>query len=83
MENKDLLANVSLFKPSLSDIYTTEYADFMSVFSSTAIPDYLKNTFFIEGGSLAVENALKVAFDWKEFDVCLLSPFHSTSIFGT
>ena len=65
LENKDLLANVSLFKPTLSDIYTTEYADFMSVFSSTAIPDYLKNTFFIEGGSLAVENALKVAFDWK------------------
>ena len=65
LENKDLLANVSLFKPTLSDIYTTEYADFMSVFSSMAIPDYLKNTFFIEGGSLAVENALKVAFDWK------------------
>ena len=65
LENKDLLANVSLFKPTLSDIYTTEYADFMSVFSSVAIPDYLKNTFFIEGGSLAVENALKVAFDWK------------------
>ena len=65
LENKDLLANVSLFKPTLSDIYTTEYADFMSVFSNTAIPDYLKNTFFIEGGSLAVENALKVAFDWK------------------
>ena len=65
LENKDLLANVSLFKPTLSDIYTTEYAEFMNVFSSTAIPDYLKNTFFIEGGSLAVENALKVAFDWK------------------
>tara|TARA_B100000614_G_scaffold228123_1_gene219684 strand:- start:3422 stop:4774 length:1353 start_codon:yes stop_codon:yes gene_type:complete len=65
LENKDLLAKVSLFKPTLSDIYTTEYADFMDTFNRVAIPDYLKNTFFIEGGSLAVENALKVAFDWK------------------
>ena len=65
LKNKDLLASVSLFKPTLSDIYTTEYADFMKVFNETAIPDYLKNTFFIEGGGLAVENALKVAFDWK------------------
>ena len=65
LENKDLLAKVSLFKPTLSDIYTTEYADFLDTFNSVAIPDYLKNTFFIEGGSLAVENALKVAFDWK------------------
>ena len=65
LNNKDLLAKVSLFKPTLSDIYTTEYADFMRVFNETAIPHYLQNTFFIEGGGLAVENALKVAFDWK------------------
>lgn len=65
LKNKDLLANVSLFKPTLSDIYTTEYAEFLTVFDKVAIPDYLKNTFFIEGGGLAVENALKVAFDWK------------------
>ena len=65
LENKDLLAKVSLFKPTLSDIYTTEYASFFDTFNEIAIPDYLKKTFFIEGGSLAVENALKVAFDWK------------------
>ena len=65
IEAKDLLAKVSLFKPTLSDIYTIEYADFLNIFNKVAIPDYLKNTFFIEGGSLAVENALKVAFDWK------------------
>tara|TARA_B100001123_G_scaffold423361_1_gene533443 strand:+ start:595 stop:1911 length:1317 start_codon:yes stop_codon:yes gene_type:complete len=63
--NKELLTKVSLFKPTLSDIYTTEYADFLDVFNQVAIPQYLQNTFFIEGGSLAVENALKVAFDWK------------------
>ncbi|MFB6098171.1 MAG: L-lysine 6-transaminase, partial [Salinibacter sp.] len=29
------------------------------------IPEYLPYTFFISGGALAVENALKAAFDWK------------------
>jgi L-lysine 6-transaminase len=29
------------------------------------MPSYLPHAFFIEGGALAVENALKVAFDWK------------------
>ena len=65
IKNKGILAKVALFKPTLSDIYTVEYADFLNVFNELAIPNYLKNAFFIEGGSLAVENALKVAFDWK------------------
>jgi L-lysine 6-transaminase len=30
-----------------------------------AQPDYLPYAFYIEGGGLAVENALKAAFDWK------------------
>ena len=37
----------------------------LDTFNRIAIPDYLPHTFFIEGGSLAVENALKIAFDWK------------------
>ena len=65
IKNKELLSEVSLFKPTLSDIYSTQYADFLETFDRIAIPSYLKNTFFIEGGSLAVENALKTAFDWK------------------
>ena len=65
IKNKDLIHEVSLFKPTLSDIYSTHYADFMDTFDKIAIPGYLKNAFFIEGGSLAVENALKAAFDWK------------------
>ena len=52
-------------KPTLSDIYNVYYAEFLDTFSKTAIPDYLPHAFFIEGGALAVENALKVAFDWK------------------
>ena len=65
LKNKDLLTKASLFKPTLSDIYSTYYADFLEVFNKIAIPEYLKNAFFIEGGALAVENALKIAFDWK------------------
>jgi L-lysine 6-transaminase len=40
-------------------------ARFVETFSRVCIPDELPHAFFIEGGALAVENALKVAFDWK------------------
>jgi L-lysine 6-transaminase len=40
-------------------------AEFVDTFGRVAQPDYLPYAFFIEGGGLAVENALKVAFDWK------------------
>jgi len=62
---KDRLATAALYKPTLSDIYNVQYAEFVEAFSNTAIPEYLPHTFFIEGGALGVENALKVAFDWK------------------
>ena len=65
LKNKDLLATVSTVKPTLSDLYNVYYADFVETFSRLAIPDYLPHAFFVEGGALAVENALKVAFDWK------------------
>ena len=65
LANKDDLTKASLFKPTLSDIYCDLYGEFMEVFEKNAIPSYLPYAFFIEGGSLAVENALKVAFDWK------------------
>ncbi|MGF1670793.1 MAG: L-lysine 6-transaminase [Balneolaceae bacterium] len=59
------LGEVAINKPSNSDIYTEEIAEFLDTFSRIGIPDYLPYAFFISGGSLAVENALKVAFDWK------------------
>ena len=65
LKNKDLFATVSTVKPTLSDLYNVYYADFVKTFSKLAIPDYLPHAFFVEGGALAVENALKVAFDWK------------------
>ncbi len=59
------LARVSVHKPSSSDSYTVEMAEFMEVFSRVAIPDYLPHAFLIEGGGLAVENALKASFDYR------------------
>ena len=53
-------------KLALSDVYCEEFSSFMEVFSRVAIPSELSHTFFIEGGALAVENALKTAFDWKQ-----------------
>lgn len=55
----------ALTNPSNSDIYTTQYAQFVKTFSRVGIPEYLPHAFFIAGGSLAIENALKVAMDWK------------------
>ncbi len=59
------LGKVAINKPSNSDIYTEEMAEFMEVFGRVAVPDHLPHSFFISGGALAVENAMKVAFDWK------------------
>ena len=52
-------------KPTNSDVYSLEMAEFVSTMGRIAQPDYLPYAFYIEGGSLAVENALKTAFDWK------------------
>ena len=65
VKNKKLLTSVSLIKPTLSDLYNVHYADFVDTFNRLAIPKYLPHAFFVEGGALAVENGLKVAFDWK------------------
>ncbi|HAY32532.1 MAG TPA: L-lysine 6-transaminase [Ignavibacteria bacterium] len=59
------IGKVAVNKPSLSDIYTETQAEFVSTFFKYAVPEYFKFSFFIEGGALAVENALKAAIDWK------------------
>ncbi len=59
------LGKVAVNKPSNSDLYTVEMAEFVETFATIAKPDYMKHLFFVSGGALAVENALKTAFDWK------------------
>jgi L-lysine 6-transaminase len=60
-----MLHRVAQLKPSLSDLYCVEYAWFVDVFVRIAMPACMKYAFFVEGGTLGVENALKAAFDWK------------------
>jgi L-lysine 6-transaminase len=60
-----VLARVAQIKPSLPDIYSVEYAQAVETFGRIAMPPHLGHLFFVEGGALAVENALKAAFDWK------------------
>ena len=63
---RERIATAALNKPANSDLYTTQMAEFVETFSRVAVPEpYNKHMFFIEGGALAVENALKAAFDWK------------------
>lgn len=59
------LGSCAVNKPANSDIYTTLYAEWVETFASNCLPEYLKYLFWIDGGTLAVENALKTAFDWK------------------
>jgi L-lysine 6-transaminase len=59
------LGKMAVYKPTMSDVYLQEFADFVETFGRVAIPKELPYCFFVEGGALAVENALKTAFDWK------------------
>ncbi len=61
----EVLHRVAQLKPALSDLYSVEYAWFVDVFGRLAMPAHMRYAFFIEGGALGVENALKTAFDWK------------------
>ena len=59
------LAVAAVNKPSNSDVYTVAMARFVDAFVRVLGDPRLPHLFFIDGGALAVENALKVAFDWK------------------
>ncbi|ACU07493.1 probable L-lysine aminotransferase [Flavobacteriaceae bacterium 3519-10] len=65
LERSAWLGKMAINKPTLADVYSQEFADFMDVFSRVAIPKEFQYAFFIEGGALAVENAMKACFDWK------------------
>lgn len=59
------LAQAALNKPSNSDVYSVTMARFVQTFARVLGDPVLPHLFFVDGGALAVENALKVAFDWK------------------
>ncbi|HET7074600.1 MAG TPA: L-lysine 6-transaminase [Mycobacterium sp.] len=61
----DELVEAALNKPSNPDVSTVAMAGFVETFVRVLGDPALPHLFFVEGGALAVENALKVAFDWK------------------
>ena len=65
VEKSAWLGKMAVYKPTMSDVYLQEFADFVETYGRVAIPKELPYCFFVEGGALAVENALKTAFDWK------------------
>ncbi len=60
----DLLAAAKV-KVANADVYSVALATFVKTFSRVVGMPPLERYFFIDGGSLAVENALKAAMDWK------------------
>jgi L-lysine 6-transaminase len=62
---REEFASIAANKPSNSDVYTVPMARFVDTFARVLGDTALPHLFFIDGGALAVENALKVAFDWK------------------
>ncbi len=68
LKTPDFMAEVARAagtKVSNSDLYTVEMARFVETFATRVTPPGFPYHFWISGGSLAVENALKAAFDWK------------------
>ena len=59
------LMAAALANPANSDVYSREYAAFVDTFRRHAVPEPFRHLFFVAGGSVAVENAMKAAFDWK------------------
>ena len=59
------LMTAALANPANSDIYSRQFAAFVKTFRELAVPDGFEYLFFVAGGALAVENAMKAAFDWK------------------
>lgn len=61
----EFLGEVAVNNITNSDLYSTEMASFVETFFRLAVPKGFKHSFFISGGALGIENALKASFDWK------------------
>jgi L-lysine 6-transaminase len=59
------LLRAALHNVTNSDVYTTEFAEFVDTFARHTMRNDFQHSFFVAGGTLGVENALKASFDWK------------------
>lgn len=59
------LMKTAIHNVTNSDVYTTEFAEFVDTFARHTMEPNFKHAFFVAGGTLGVENALKASFDWK------------------
>ena len=59
------LVEAAANKPANAEVPTVQLAEFVTTFTRVLGDPALPHLFLIEGGALAVENALKCAFDWK------------------
>jgi L-lysine 6-transaminase len=59
------IGRAAIHNTTNSDIYNVDVAEFVHTFMTLAAPASMKHLFLVAGGSLGVENALKIAFDWK------------------
>lgn len=57
------IGKYALHKIANSDFYSVPLAEFTHTFAG--ICPQFRHFFFVEGGTLGVENAIKAAFDWK------------------
>src|SRR5437899_1122315 len=62
---KEALYEAARTKVANSDVFSEHYVGFVETFARVMGLPPLDRYFFIEGGALAVENALKAAMDWK------------------
>jgi L-lysine 6-transaminase len=62
---KEKIFRAAVNKVANSDIYTLEMGEFVKMFGEAALPEGFKHLFLVDYGTLAVENAFKVAMDWK------------------
>jgi len=78
-----VLNRVAVHKIANSDVVTVEKAAYVKIMSEMAMQDGLDYLFIISGGALAVENALKAAFDWKvrlNFSHGIMFPDHEYKV---
>lgn len=64
-ETVEKLGRVAVNNITNSDLYTIEMAEFVDTFFKIAIPPQFKHSFYVSGGALGIENAIKSAMDWK------------------